>query len=146
MGIFPTEILLATEPLRKLFWRVKAAGGNLIETHLGMGMADLEKLGPGLIVMGRRGLRSAVGGGVSDAVVRNAPRPVLVVRSCEGAEGPPYSMGADRRHEGGSCGPWCVTRVATRGPTRRVEGAVAIGRTKREVPRKRKTSTAHAYA
>jgi hypothetical protein len=45
-----------------------------------------------------------------------------------------------------SCGPRSVTRAGPKGPTRQIEGAVAMGRTKREVPRKRKTSTALVYA
>ena len=81
--------------LRKLAWRVKVAGGTVAGAHLRMGEVDLEivglakKLGADLIVMGcrgRRGIRRAVGGSVSDAVIRNAPCPVLVVRSHEGAE------------------------------------------------------------
>src|ERR671916_702550 len=83
--------------LRKLSWRVKVAGGTVAGTHLRMGEADLEivglakKLGADLIVMGcrgRRGIRRAVGGSVSDAVIRHAPCPVLVVPSNETAETP----------------------------------------------------------
>ena len=87
----------AGELLRKLSWRVKVAGGDVAGTHLRMGEVGLEivslakKLGADLIVMGcrgRRGIRRAVGGSVSDAVIRNAPCPVLVVPSNEMAETP----------------------------------------------------------
>jgi nucleotide-binding universal stress UspA family protein len=87
----------ARELLRKLSWRVKVAGGEVAGTHLGMGEVDLEivglakKLGADLIVMGcrgRRGIRRAIGGSVSDAVIRNAPCPVLVVPSNGTAETP----------------------------------------------------------
>jgi nucleotide-binding universal stress UspA family protein len=92
----------ARERLRKLSWRVKVAGGEVAGVHLRMGEVGLEivgleivglakKLGADLIVMGcrgRRGVRRAVGGSVSDAVIRNAPCPVLVARSHEGVEGP----------------------------------------------------------
>ena len=87
----------AGELLRKLSWRVKVAGGDIAGAHLRMGEVDLEivglakKLRADLIVMGcrgRRGIRRAVGGSVSDAVVRNAPCPVLVVPSNEMAQTP----------------------------------------------------------
>jgi len=87
----------ARELLRKLSWRVKVAGGNVAEAHLGMGEVDLEivglarKLGVDLIVMGcrgRRGIRRAIGGSVSDAVIRRAPCPVLVVPTNELAQTP----------------------------------------------------------
>ncbi len=87
----------AGEQLRKLAWRVKVAGGEVAGTHLGMGEADLEivacakKLGADLIVMGcrgRGGIRRAIGGSVSDAVIRRAPCPVLVVPSNETAGTP----------------------------------------------------------
>jgi nucleotide-binding universal stress UspA family protein len=48
-----------------------------------------KKLGADLIVMGcrgHRGIRRAIEGSISDAVIRHAPCPVLVVRSHEGAE------------------------------------------------------------
>ncbi len=86
---------VSRELLRKESWRVKAAGGTVAGAHLKMGEVDLEivglakKLRVDLIVMGcrgRRGIRRAVGGSVSDAVIRHAPCPVLVVRSHEGAE------------------------------------------------------------
>ena len=50
-----------------------------------------KELGTDLIVMGcrgHRGIRRAIGGSVSDAVIRHAPCPVLVVRSRGGVEGP----------------------------------------------------------
>ncbi len=87
----------ARERLRRLSWRVKVAGGEVAGSHLRMGEVDLEivglaeKLEADLIVMGcrgRRGIRRAVGGSVSDAVIRHAPCPVLVARSHEGVEGP----------------------------------------------------------
>ena len=85
----------AQELLRKLTWRVKTAGGNVAGSYLRMGEVDLEivslarELEAGLIVMGCRGhggIRRAIGGSVSDAVIRHAPCPVLVVRSHESAE------------------------------------------------------------
>ena len=87
----------ARELLRKLSWRVKVAGGDVAGAHLRMGEVELEivglakKLGADLIVMGcrgRRGIRRAVGGSVSDAVIRNAPCPVLVVPTNELAQTP----------------------------------------------------------
>jgi nucleotide-binding universal stress UspA family protein len=87
----------AQELLRKLTWRVKAAGGNVAGSYLRMGEVDLEivslarELGVGLIVMGCRGrsrIRRAIGGSVSDGVIRHAPCPVLVVRPHESAEIP----------------------------------------------------------
>ena len=83
--------------LRKLSWRAKVAGGHVAGEHLRMGEVDLEivglakKLGADLIVMGcrgRGGIRRAIGGSVSDAVIRSAPCPVLVVPSNEMAEAP----------------------------------------------------------
>jgi nucleotide-binding universal stress UspA family protein len=80
------------ELLRKESWRVKAAGGTVAGAHHRMGMVDLEivalaeELGVGLIVMGcrgHRGIRRAIEGSISDAVIRHAPCPVLVVRSGE---------------------------------------------------------------
>jgi nucleotide-binding universal stress UspA family protein len=77
------------ELLRKLSWRVKAAGGTVAGTHLRMGavameiVALAEEIGADLIVMGSRGLggvRRALMGSVSDSVVRHAHCPVLVVR------------------------------------------------------------------
>ena len=83
------------ELLRKLSWRVKVAGGTVAGAHLRMGEVDLEIVGlakeleAGLIVMGcrgHRGIRRTIEGSISDAVIRHAPCPVLVVRSHEGAE------------------------------------------------------------
>jgi len=83
------------ERLRKLSWRVKVAGGAVAGTHLRMGAVDLEivalakELGADLIVMGcrgHRGIRRAIEGSISDAVIRHAPCPVLVVGSHESAE------------------------------------------------------------
>ena len=81
--------------LRKQSWRVKAAGGTVAGTHLRMGQVALEivalaeELGVGLIVMGcrgHRGIRRAIEGSISDAIIRRAPCPVLVVRSRESAQ------------------------------------------------------------
>jgi nucleotide-binding universal stress UspA family protein len=80
------------ELLRKLTWRVKTAGGNVAGSYLRMGEVDLEivslakELEADMIVMGCRGrsrIRRAIEGSVSDAVIRHAPCPVLVVRSQE---------------------------------------------------------------
>jgi nucleotide-binding universal stress UspA family protein len=85
------------ELLRKLTWQVKVAGGNVAGSHLRMGEVDLgivglaRKLGVDLIVMGsrgRRGIRRAIAGSISDAVIRHAPCPVLVVRTHERAKAP----------------------------------------------------------
>ena len=65
-----------------------------------MGEVNLEvvalakELGADLIVMGcrgHRGIRRAIEGSISDAVIRHAPCPVLVVRSHERAEAPERS-------------------------------------------------------
>jgi nucleotide-binding universal stress UspA family protein len=80
------------ELLRKLSWQVEAAGGAVAGAHLRMGMVALEivalakELEVDLIVMGcrgHRGIRRAIEGSISDAVIRRAPCPVLVVRSDE---------------------------------------------------------------
>jgi nucleotide-binding universal stress UspA family protein len=85
------------ELLRKLTWQVKVAGGNVTRSHLRMGIVALEIVGlareleADMIVMGcrgRGGIRRAIEGSVSDAVVRQAPCPVLVVRSHASAEAP----------------------------------------------------------
>src|SRR5215213_5461735 len=82
----------STELLRKESWRVKAAGGTVAGSHLRMGVVDLEivalakELRVGLIVTGcrgHRGIRRVIEGSISDAVIRHAPCPVLVVRSPE---------------------------------------------------------------
>jgi len=78
--------------LRELSWRVKVVGGTVAGSHLRMGKVDQEvvaltkELGVGLIVMGCRGhggIRRAIEGSISDAVIRHAPCAVLVVRSHE---------------------------------------------------------------
>jgi nucleotide-binding universal stress UspA family protein len=83
--------------LRELSWRVKVVGGTVAGTHLRMGAVSLEivalakELQADLIVMGcrgHRGIRRAIEGSISDAVIRHAPCPVLVVRSHESAEAP----------------------------------------------------------
>jgi nucleotide-binding universal stress UspA family protein len=83
--------------LRELSWRVKVVGGTVAGTHLRMGAVSLEivalakELQADLIVMGcrgHRGIRRAIVGSISDAVIRHAPCPVLVVRSHESAEAP----------------------------------------------------------
>ncbi len=88
------------ELLRKESWRVKVAGGTVAGTHLRMGEVDLEivalakELQADLIVMGcrgHRGIRRAIEGSISDAVIRHAPCPVLVVRSHESAQDPKWS-------------------------------------------------------
>src|ERR671921_2741664 len=85
------------ERLRELSWRVKVAGGTVAGSHFRMGEVDLEivalakELQADLIVMGcrgHRGIRRAIEGSISDAVIRHAPCPVLVVRSHESAEAP----------------------------------------------------------
>ena len=89
------------ELLRKQSWRVKVAGGTVTGTHLRMGKVDLEivglakELGADLIVMGcrgHRGIRRAIEGSISDAVIRHAPCPVLVVRSQESAQDPKWPV------------------------------------------------------
>lgn len=69
--------------------RIEAAGGNVAQTHLRLGAAAeeivalAEDMGAGLIALGSRGrggIRRALMGSVSDAVVRHAHCPVLVAR------------------------------------------------------------------
>ena len=69
--------------------RLRSAGGTVAQSHLRMGEVAreivhlAEDLGVGLIVMGsrgRRGIRRALMGSVSDSVVRHAPCPVMVIR------------------------------------------------------------------
>src|SRR5918997_5118564 len=85
------------ELLRRLSWQVQATGGAVAGAHLRVGVVDREivalakELGVGLIVMGcrgHRGIRRAIEGSISDAVIRQAPCPVLMVRSHESAEAP----------------------------------------------------------
>jgi nucleotide-binding universal stress UspA family protein len=88
------------ELLRKESWRMKVTGGIVAGTHLRMGeVVDLEivalakELRADLIVMGcrgHRGIRRAIEGSISDAVIRHAPCPVLVVRSHESAQDPKW--------------------------------------------------------
>jgi nucleotide-binding universal stress UspA family protein len=79
----------AREVLEVEVGKVRSAGGTLVEAHLIEGriapeiVALAEEIGAGLIVMGSRGrggIRRALMGSVSDAVVRHAHCPVLVVR------------------------------------------------------------------
>ena len=111
------------ELLRKLSWRVKVAGGDVAGAHLRMGEVDLEivglakKLGADLIVMGCRGIRRAVGGSISDAVIRHATCPVLVVRSREGAEAYPRSSTGE-----GSGSPRVVTGAPAEEPRPHARG------------------------
>jgi nucleotide-binding universal stress UspA family protein len=69
--------------------RLRKAGVDVAETHLRVGppaaviVALAEDMAAGLIVVGSRGLgaiRRAISGSVSDAVVRYAHCPVMVVR------------------------------------------------------------------
>ena len=71
--------------------KIKEAGGKVAETHVRVvsehraeAIVDVaEEVGIGLIVMGSRGLggiRRALMGSVSDAVVRHAHCPVMIVR------------------------------------------------------------------
>jgi nucleotide-binding universal stress UspA family protein len=66
--------------------RVRSAGGTVANSHLMMGEGAreivhlAEEIRAGLIVMGSRGMRRALMGSVSDAVVRHAHCPVMVVR------------------------------------------------------------------
>ncbi len=73
--------------------RISEAGGTVAETHLRLGrpaeqIVELaEELDAGVVVVGSRGLgglRRAVLGSVSDAVVRHAHCPVFVVRDKDG--------------------------------------------------------------
>ena len=79
---------LLDEQVRK----IKAAGGSVAQAHLRVGKPEAEitalaeEIGAGLIVEGSRGLggiRRALLDSVSDAVVRHAHCPVLVVRKEE---------------------------------------------------------------
>ena len=79
----------AREVLEVEVEKVRSAGGTVVQAHLIEGriapeiVALAEHIGAGLIVMGSRGrggIRRALMGSVSDAVVRHAHCPVLVVR------------------------------------------------------------------
>ncbi len=94
----------ARETLRKLTWRVKAAGGSLTEAHLRMGVVAEEIVGlageleVGLVVVGSRGLgsiRRTLEGSVSESVFRRAHCPVMVVRA---KDNPPGRRGGGRPH------------------------------------------------
>ena len=83
----------AREVLEVEVEKVRSAGGTVVEAHLIEGriapqiVALAEQIGAGLIVMGSRGrgrIRRALMGSVSDAVVRHAHCPVLVVRVVSG--------------------------------------------------------------
>jgi nucleotide-binding universal stress UspA family protein len=79
----------AREVLEEAVGQVRSAGGTVVEAYLIGGrvapeiVALAEEIGAGLIVLGSRGqggIRRALMGSVSDAVVRHAHCPVLVVR------------------------------------------------------------------
>jgi nucleotide-binding universal stress UspA family protein len=79
----------ARKQLDAMVEKVGSAGGEVAEAHLNVGdaapeiVALAEDIEAGLIVMGSRGqggIRRALLGSVSDAVVRHAHCPVLVVR------------------------------------------------------------------
>ena len=79
----------ARELLDREVEKVRSAGGDVAQAHLRGGGAPqeivrlAEEMGAGLIVVGSRGrggIRRALMGSVSDAVVRHAHCPVLVVR------------------------------------------------------------------
>jgi nucleotide-binding universal stress UspA family protein len=85
----------AEKVLNEQVKRLDSAGGSVAQSHLRMGgaaeeiVALGEELEAGLIVVGSRGrggLRRALMGSVSDAVVRYAHCPVLVVRGGEDGE------------------------------------------------------------
>jgi nucleotide-binding universal stress UspA family protein len=73
--------------------KIEASGGSVANVHMAVGrpadeiVAYAQNQGVGLIVMGsrgREGIRRALMGSVSDAVVRHAHCPVMVVRPEEG--------------------------------------------------------------
>ena len=89
------------ETLRKFTWRVKVAGGSVVEAHLRIGPVTEEIVGladeleVGLVVMGSRGLgriRRALTGSVSESVFRHAHCPVMVVCA---KDNPPSQRGGD---------------------------------------------------
>jgi nucleotide-binding universal stress UspA family protein len=80
----------ARKQLDAMVEKVRSAGGEVAEAHLRVGNAApeivtlAEEIEAGLIVMGSRGqggIRRALMGSVSDAVVRHAHCPGLVVRN-----------------------------------------------------------------
>src|SRR5918995_115476 len=80
----------AKEVLEQQAKRIEESGVTVKKTHLLEGRADeeivelAEEIGAGLIVMGSRGhggLRRTLLGSVSEAVVRHAHCPVIVVRA-----------------------------------------------------------------
>ena len=82
---------LLDEQVRK----IEAAGGSVAQAHLREGKPEAEitalaeEIGAGLIVVGSRslgGIRRSLLGSVSDAVVRHAHCPVMVVRKEEPVE------------------------------------------------------------
>jgi nucleotide-binding universal stress UspA family protein len=87
----------AQEVLDEQVRRVDEVGGTVQETHVRVGerrsdeiVKVAEEVRVGLIVMGSRGLggvRRTLMGSVSDAVVRHAHCPVLIVRRHEDAVG-----------------------------------------------------------
>jgi nucleotide-binding universal stress UspA family protein len=92
----------ARETLRKFVWRVKVARGTVTKAHLRMGavaeeiMALADELEVDLIIVGsrgRRGIRRALAGSVSESVFRHAHCPVMVVRA---KVNPPSRRGGGR--------------------------------------------------
>jgi nucleotide-binding universal stress UspA family protein len=80
----------ARETLRKLAWRVKVAGGTVVEAHLRIGgvaeeiVSLADELDAGLVVVGSRGrgrIRRTLAGSVSESLFRHAHCPVMVVRA-----------------------------------------------------------------
>lgn len=100
-GLFYVYVPEAPEQLREIAERegrgtldeqlvkIKEMGGEVAETHLGVGSPDAEivrvgeEIGAGLLLVGSRGigsLRRALMGSVSESTVHHAHCPVLVVR------------------------------------------------------------------
>ena len=91
------------EPLRKLVWRVKVAGGTVAGAHLRTGavaeeiVACADELEVDLIIVGSRrlrGIKRALAGSVSESVFRHAHCPVMVVRA---RDNPPSQRGGRPR-------------------------------------------------
>jgi nucleotide-binding universal stress UspA family protein len=91
------------ETLRRQVWRVKVTGGTVAKAHLKMGavaeeiVAFADELEVDLIIVGsrgRRGIRRALAGSVSESVFRHARCPVMVVRAKGG--NPPSWRGGRR--------------------------------------------------